>query len=105
VLVTGTDVLHSWFVPSFGVQQYAVIGRNNEAGSRSTAKVPITVSATRSGGINHSRMPIKVVAVRKPDFEKWLARPRRIRRRADGKTTRDRAGESRRRGCRARRQD
>ena len=24
---TGTDVIHSWFVPSFGVQEYAVIGR------------------------------------------------------------------------------
>ena len=30
VYVTGTDVIHSWFVPSFGVQEYAVIGRLNE---------------------------------------------------------------------------
>ena len=31
VLVTGTDVIHSWFVPSIGVQEYAVVGRLNEA--------------------------------------------------------------------------
>ena len=31
VLVTSTDVIHSWFIPSFGVQEYAVIGRVNES--------------------------------------------------------------------------
>ena len=31
VLVTSTDVIHSWFVPSFGVQEYAMPGRENES--------------------------------------------------------------------------
>ena len=31
VQVAGTDVIHSWFVPSFGFQEYAVVGRLNEA--------------------------------------------------------------------------
>src|SRR5436190_10481270 len=31
VQVTGGDVIHSWFVPSFGVQEYAIIGRLNES--------------------------------------------------------------------------
>ncbi len=29
VLVTSTDVIHSWFMPALGVQEYAVIGRSN----------------------------------------------------------------------------
>ena len=31
VQVTATDVIHSWFMPSFGVQEYAIIGRLNES--------------------------------------------------------------------------
>jgi cytochrome c oxidase subunit 2 len=72
VLVTGTDVLHSWFVPSFGVQQYAVIGRNNEAWFQVEREGAYYGECNQICGINHSRMPIKVVALAKPEFEKWL---------------------------------
>jgi cytochrome c oxidase subunit II len=72
VLVTGTDVLHSWFVPSFGVQQYAVIGRNNEAWFQVERAGAYYGECNQICGINHSRMPIKVVALAKPEFEKWL---------------------------------
>lgn len=72
VLVTGTDVLHSWFVPSFGVQQYAVIGRNNEAWFQVEREGAYYGECNQICGVNHSRMPIKVVALAKPEFEKWL---------------------------------
>ena len=72
VLVTGTDVIHSWFVPSFGVQEYAVIGRLNESWMRVEHEGAYYGECNQICGINHSRMPIKVVAVAKPDFEKWL---------------------------------
>jgi cytochrome c oxidase subunit II len=72
VLVTGTDVLHSWFIPSFGVQQYAVIGRNNEAWFQVEREGAYYGECNQICGINHSRMPIKVVALPKPEFEKWL---------------------------------
>ena len=72
VLVTGTDVLHSWFVPSFGVQQYAVIGRNNEAWFQVEREGAYYGECNQICGINHSRMPIKVVAMAKPEFDKWL---------------------------------
>jgi cytochrome c oxidase subunit II len=72
VLVTGTDVLHSWFVPSFGVQQYAVIGRNNEAWFQVERAGAYYGECNQICGINHSRMPIKVVALAKPEFDKWL---------------------------------
>ena len=31
VLITGTDVIHSWYLPSAGVQEYAVVGHVNES--------------------------------------------------------------------------
>ena len=72
VLVTGTDVIHSWFMPSFGVQQYAVIGRNNEAWFQVEREGAYYGECNQICGINHSRMPIKVVALPKPEFDKWL---------------------------------
>lgn len=72
VLVTGTDVIHSWFVPSFGVQQYAVAGRNNEAWFRVEREGAYYGECNQICGINHAFMPIKVVAVSKTEFDKWL---------------------------------
>ena len=31
ILVTATDVIHSWFVPSLGVQEYAIVGRHQRS--------------------------------------------------------------------------
>ena len=73
VLVTGTDVIHSWFIPSFGVQEYAVQGRNNESWFQVEKPGAYYGECNQICGINHSRMPIKVVAMAKPDFDKWLA--------------------------------
>jgi cytochrome c oxidase subunit II len=72
VQVTGTDVIHSWFVPSFGVQEYAIIGRLNESWFRIERPGTYYGECNQICGINHSFMPIKVVALAKPDFEKWL---------------------------------
>lgn len=72
VLVTSTDVIHSWFVPSFGVQEYAVIGRNNEAWFRVLHVGTYYGECNQLCGINHSHMPIEIKAVTKPDFDKWL---------------------------------
>lgn len=72
VLVTGTDVIHSWFIPSFGVQQYAIAGRNNETWIRVEREGAYYGECNQICGINHAFMPIKVVAVSKPDFDKWL---------------------------------
>jgi cytochrome c oxidase subunit 2 len=72
VQVTGSDVIHSWFVPSFGVQEYAVIGRLNESWFRVEHEGAYYGECNQICGVNHAFMPIKVVAVSKPDFQKWL---------------------------------
>jgi cytochrome c oxidase subunit 2 len=72
VQVTGTDVIHSWFVPSFGVQEYAVIGRLNESWFRVENAGTYYGECNQICGVNHAFMPIKVVALAKPEYEKWL---------------------------------
>ena len=73
LLITGNDVMHSFFVPSLAVQIYAFIGRTNEA----WIDVP-TGSQTYYGqcnqicGVNHAYMPIEVKAMPKTEYAAWL---------------------------------
>ncbi len=72
VLVTGVDVMHSFFIPGFGIQFYAMPGRVNETWMRVEYPGIFYGECNQICGINHAFMPIKVVAVPKPEFEKWL---------------------------------
>src|SRR5499433_950420 len=72
VQVTGTDVIHSWFVPSFGVQEYAIVGRLNESWMRVEHPGVYYGECNQICGVNHAFMPIKVVAVSKEAFQRWL---------------------------------
>jgi cytochrome c oxidase subunit II len=73
IQVAGSDVIHSWFVPSFGVQEYAVIGRLNEAWMRVNHTGTYYGECNQICGVNHAFMPIKVVVVSQADFDKWLS--------------------------------
>ncbi len=72
VLITGTDVIHSWFVPSFGVQEYAIVGRLNESWMKIEHDGVYYGQCNQICGVNHAFMPIKVEAVSKDDFQRWL---------------------------------
>jgi len=72
VLITGTDVIHSWFVPSFGVQEYAIVGRLNESWMKVEHAGTYYGQCNQICGLNHAFMPIKVEAVSKDDFQRWL---------------------------------
>lgn len=72
ILVTGTDVIHSWFVPAVGVQEYAVVGRNNESWMRVDQPGTFYGQCNQICGVNHPFMPIEIQAVSKEDFDKWL---------------------------------
>src|SRR6266550_3282242 len=72
VYVTGTDVIHSWFVPSFGVQEYAIVGRLNESWMNVERPGVYYGQCNQICGINHAFMPIKIEAVSKDDFQRWL---------------------------------
>lgn len=72
VLVGSTDVIHSWFMPSFGVQEYAMPGRNNEAWFRIEHEGVYHGQCNQLCGLNHAFMPIVVKAVSQDEFKRWL---------------------------------
>ncbi|HZT88106.1 MAG TPA: cytochrome c oxidase subunit II [Stellaceae bacterium] len=73
VQVTGTDVIHSWFIPSFGVQEYAIIGRLNEAWLNVKNEGTYYGECNQICGVNHAFMPIEIKVVSQSDFQKWVA--------------------------------
>ena len=87
VLVTGTDVIHSWFVPSFGVQEYAVVGRLNESWMKVEHAGTYYGQCNQICGVNHAFMPIKVEAVSKDAFQHWLVDAKKKFARHDGTGT------------------
>lgn len=73
VLVTGTDVIHSWYLPAAGVQEYAVIGHVNESWFQFEHTGTFYGQCNQICGINHPFMPIEVDVVSQDDFNKWAA--------------------------------
>ncbi|MBV8653764.1 MAG: cytochrome c oxidase subunit II [Alphaproteobacteria bacterium] len=73
VLIIGVDVMHSWFMPSFGVQMYATPGRTNESWFNVEREGVYYGQCNQICGVNHAFMPIVVEAMAKPDFDKWIA--------------------------------
>jgi cytochrome c oxidase subunit II len=74
LLITGADVIHSWWVPAFGLKKDAIPGFVNELWFR--------VDADKTGlyrgqcvelcGRDHGFMPIVVDVRSKEDFSTWL---------------------------------
>jgi cytochrome c oxidase subunit II len=72
VLITGTDVIHSWYLPSAGVQEYAVVGHVNESWFQFERPGTFYGQCNQICGVNHPFMPIEVDVVSKEDFQKWV---------------------------------
>lgn len=70
--VTGSDVLHAWKIPAFGVHVDAVPGRLNEAWYKVEKEGIYFGQCSELCGLNHSYMPIVVKAVTKERYENWL---------------------------------
>lgn len=76
VLTTGVDVIHSFFVPSLGVQRYTIPGRTLETWMRADRPGIFYGQCNQICGINHWFMPIVVRAVPQADFDAWVAQAR-----------------------------
>jgi cytochrome c oxidase subunit 2 len=74
ILVTGSDVIHSWAVPSFGIKTDAVPGRTNETWARITKPGHYFGQCDQLCGKNHGFMPIEILAVSKEDFAAWVVK-------------------------------
>ena len=73
LLVTGDDVIHSWWVPDFAVKKDAIPGFINEAWFKANKVGRYTGQCAELCGRDHGFMPIVVEVRSKADFEKWLA--------------------------------
>jgi cytochrome c oxidase subunit II len=75
LLVTGADVIHSWWVPAFGVKKDGIPGFVNEAWFNIDADKPgiYRGQCAELCGRDHAFMPIVVDARKKQDYEAWLS--------------------------------
>lgn len=72
VLVTASDVLHSWAIPSLGVKLDACPGRLNQTSLFITRKGVFFGQCSEICGSGHGNMPIAVEAVEANKFLLWL---------------------------------
>jgi cytochrome c oxidase subunit 2 len=73
VLVTSSDVIHSWTVPSFGVKMQAVPGRTSAIWFKATKLGTFRGQCSVLCGKFHSAMPIVVRVVDQPVYDAWMA--------------------------------
>lgn len=76
VLVTGSDVIHAWTIPSFGVKVDAVPGRMNELWFNADTIGTYFGQCSELCGKDHSYMPIVVKVVSEEDYESWVEETR-----------------------------
>ncbi|RAP56955.1 cytochrome c oxidase subunit II [Oleiagrimonas sp. MCCC 1A03011] len=72
-LITGGDVIHSWWVPDLGWKMDAIPGIVNAAWTKISKPGIYRGQCAELCGQDHGFMPIVVKAVPKAQFEKWLA--------------------------------
>lgn len=73
LLITSSDVLHSWAMPSFGVKLDATPGRLSQTSVYIKREGVYYGQCSEICGINHGFMPIVVKAVRPSVFLEWIA--------------------------------
>ena len=71
-LITGNDVIHSWWVPDFAVKQDAVPGFINTAWTIVPKPGIYRGACTELCGLGHAFMPIVVRAVEQEEYEAWI---------------------------------
>ena len=74
LLITGADVIHSWWLPAFGVKKDAIPGFVNEAWFKVDADKPglYRGQCAELCGRDHGFMPIVVDVRSKADYATWV---------------------------------
>nr|YP_010155473.1 cytochrome c oxidase subunit II [Haemagogus tropicalis]QQX45053.1 cytochrome c oxidase subunit 2 [Haemagogus tropicalis] len=73
ILVTATDVIHSWTVPSLGVKIDATPGRLNQTNFLINQPGLFFGQCSEICGANHSFMPIVIESIPMNNFIKWIS--------------------------------
>lgn len=71
--VTGSDVIHAWAMPAFGVMQSAVPGRLGQLWFKADREGVYFGQCTTLCGKSHAYMPIVVKVVSQQAYDAWLA--------------------------------
>lgn len=74
VQVTGSDVIHAWTIPAFGVKQDAVPGRLAELWFKAEKEGVYFGQCSELCGQAHAYMPITVKVVSEEAYAEWLDR-------------------------------
>ncbi|MCR8914202.1 cytochrome c oxidase subunit II [Marinobacter panjinensis] len=73
LLLTANDVIHSWWVPEFGIKKDAIPGFVNEAWTRVDEPGIYRGQCTELCGVKHGFMPVVVKAVPQEEYDAWVA--------------------------------
>ena len=77
VLVTATDVIHGFVVPSFGIRVDAVPGRLNETWFKAEKEGVYYGQCSKICGKDHAFMPIAFKVVSEPEYTAWLEKAKK----------------------------
>jgi len=72
VLVTGSDVIHAFFMPAFGITTQAIPGRVNEAWFKAEKTGTFYGQCSQLCGSDHAFMPIQIQVVTQEEFDAWV---------------------------------
>ena len=72
-LITGNDVIHSWWVPDFGVKRDAVPGLFTSAWAKTDTPGVYVGECTELCGLGHAFMPVVVEVKEEAEYNEWLA--------------------------------
>lgn len=73
VLITSTDVLHSWTIPSFGIKLDSCPGRLNQTSLYIKREGVYYGQCSEICGINHGFMPIVIEAISLKNYITWIS--------------------------------
>ncbi len=73
ILLTSTDVIHTWWVPQFGAKRDAIPGFIRETWARIERPGTYRGQCAELCGKGHGFMPVVVEAVAEPEYRLWVA--------------------------------
>ncbi len=76
MIVTGSDVIHNWAMPAFGIKMDGIPGRLNETWFMAEQTGVYYGQCSELCGVRHAFMPIAVRVVSEADFAIWIERAR-----------------------------
>ena len=72
LLITSNDVIHGWYVPQLGVNQYGIPGFIKDVWFKATEVGTFKGQCSQICGKLHGYMPITVIVKTEADYAKWV---------------------------------